>query len=351
MQNEVRKSNFELLRIVAMILIIFHHFYVHGIFDLSTDSNVIKMMVVSFLGSFGKCASLIFILITGYFMIEKKSNPKRIIRLIFQFLIYNIIILVILLLTGQNLGIKDCLKLLLSIFWENWFVITYIQLLILSPFINKMLKSISKKETIKLILISTSCFFLIPTFVPGSDWIISNLGIFVITYIIGAYIKMYEWQPRKKHMWLITIISLFSIIAFDILNIKSGYKLMEVGFDFTYTNSIFMLVLAIAIFILFKPLKIQSKIINKISKSTLGIYLLHDNFYMRDLVWNGIFSNNMIINSNAFLIMYFSKIACVFILFLIADKVLMIIFGKLISLLSDIVVEKGTALFRRGALK
>lgn len=63
-----RNSSLDLLKIVAMILIIAHHYYVHGGFDAANVDNISKGRVfleeVSMYGSW--CCDL-FALITGFY--------------------------------------------------------------------------------------------------------------------------------------------------------------------------------------------------------------------------------------------------------------------------------------------
>ena len=70
-----RKSNIELLRIVAMLCIIsFHYVYKSGyVFEnLSVNSFIVK--VFWFFGEFGVN---LFILITGYFMVNGRFSLKK----------------------------------------------------------------------------------------------------------------------------------------------------------------------------------------------------------------------------------------------------------------------------------
>lgn len=71
-----RDSNIELLRIIAMCLIIFHHMALNtGIVDgYSINGNMIFGIIG---GIGGKIGVVIFLLITGYFSINKISVLKK----------------------------------------------------------------------------------------------------------------------------------------------------------------------------------------------------------------------------------------------------------------------------------
>lgn len=92
-----RETKYELLRIISMLFIIGHHFIAHnGNINVIAGNN----FIYSLLYCGGKFGVAIFIMITGYFMIDKKTNYKRLINLELQVLIYSIGIYLLFILTG-----------------------------------------------------------------------------------------------------------------------------------------------------------------------------------------------------------------------------------------------------------
>ena len=63
--NNKRQSNIELLRILAMILIIAHHFALFGAFGFSETAVSINKLWIQFIQIGGKIGVNIFILISG----------------------------------------------------------------------------------------------------------------------------------------------------------------------------------------------------------------------------------------------------------------------------------------------
>ena len=84
MENKVRSSNFELLRILALLMIILDHIVVHCMNGQLVGSQTIlnqpmffkRMQLLNFAMTFGYIGNNIFVLISGYFLISKmdKSN-------------------------------------------------------------------------------------------------------------------------------------------------------------------------------------------------------------------------------------------------------------------------------------
>lgn len=113
MENKVRNSNFEILRIIAMLLIIAGHLtFQSGI--LNTDSNNKFFAVI--LGSGLGVADNIFVLISAYFLTNIKFSTKRILKIYLEVWTYTVPITIIMLFCGRQwIGIKDGYKKLISI--------------------------------------------------------------------------------------------------------------------------------------------------------------------------------------------------------------------------------------------
>lgn len=90
-----RSSNLELLRILAIIMIIAHHYSVHGGWDIPNELSY-NRIIVQFLSLGGKLGVNCFVLITGYFMINSKFNIKKFAKIVGQVFFYSVVIMLIL---------------------------------------------------------------------------------------------------------------------------------------------------------------------------------------------------------------------------------------------------------------
>ena len=89
----------------------------------------------------------VFVLITGYFMIDGKFKIKKVINLVLQVFTYTFIFLIINCLLNNQVSLQQIIKSILPVMYSHyWFITTYIILYILSPYINKFVKSINKEE-------------------------------------------------------------------------------------------------------------------------------------------------------------------------------------------------------------
>ena len=73
-----RDSNFELLRIICMVLIVIHHFSVHGGYFTETQGTLpFNATLIDLFAMGGRLGVNIFVLISGYFLINSKLGGGR----------------------------------------------------------------------------------------------------------------------------------------------------------------------------------------------------------------------------------------------------------------------------------
>lgn len=89
-----RQSNIEVLRILSMLMIIGHHFALHGRFNYSQYNaqlvDVEKILVI--FHAFGKIGVDIFVLIGAYFLVGRKYKSSRIVNLLLVSTFYSTVI-------------------------------------------------------------------------------------------------------------------------------------------------------------------------------------------------------------------------------------------------------------------
>ena len=110
---------------------------------------------------------------------------------------------------------------------------------------------------------------------------LGNVAWFVLLYITGAYIKKYPKLFDKTLPYLGILIC--GVILGAVLYAVKKIGIFSVGYPTTY-------VCAISLFVVFKNLKVKhNPVVNLLSSATLGVYLIHDNGYVRPLLWGRIF--------------------------------------------------------------
>ena len=172
--SKIRSSNFELLRIIAMIMIIIYHIVFHCIICQLTDLKSIermnngwfchplwykKMLALEIIMPFGIISNAIFMIIAGYFGINKDNDLKRIEKtgkkLIFQSLFVTIWLVLFSAILYQ-LNKNDYLSMIDLYHFNNssWYVGYYFLIILISYiFLNKYLKKFTKQEYLTFLII------------------------------------------------------------------------------------------------------------------------------------------------------------------------------------------------------
>lgn len=135
-----RQSNFELLRIIAMCMIIGLHYY--GFYDASSTipypSNNYTIFQLN--ESFCICGVNLFILISGYFSCKKQNfiDIRKICNLLIDVIFWGSLgFLIACFFSQREFDLKDLIKTTIPYFWGGrWFVKAYIILLFFIPFLN-----------------------------------------------------------------------------------------------------------------------------------------------------------------------------------------------------------------------
>lgn len=289
-----RNLSIELLRILSMFLIVLHHSVYHGY--LKNDAHIPKEALTSFigcLGAGGKVGVYIFIMISGYFLIQSNkwrfNKLKSIYGEVWFYSIAALLLNSILHITTLNL--KCIVKSIFPIiFGSYWFMTAYMILLLLIPFINRCIETLTKKQFQWLLMVLVLFSILIPTF-PYTKVAENNIGLFITLYLTGGYLKKYPFNlTRKKQLnWSAIGCVISAIVLFATVTLLS-YSHVKNVLRFAGNYSIFVYAISICLFLFFANLHIYrgKKLILTLSSATLGVYLIHDNFIIRKLLWTNL---------------------------------------------------------------
>lgn len=330
--NKERNTALELLRLAAIFFIILRHYCENVVpFDsVTAETWTWRIAFLQVNTAWGLVANNIFTLISGYFLISRKVNWKRIVLLIAEMFFYSWVFMIIL--YGGRivpLSITTLIKQLFPIwFGDAWYVNCYIVLCCFLPFINRFLDGISKKTYQRFLIVSiliaiVAYSFGATTFIGG--W--QSVDHFIIMFALGGYIKKYG-VPELKLSWR-TIFFCFAIItALSVIALSCGGALLNKdilitnALYFTEGNNIVCVITSVALFLWIINVKpFYNKTINALSKSVLGIFLIHFNTLLRGVIWDKIFPNTAYLNSDYFLLHCFVKVTAVFVICLLIDQI------------------------------
>lgn len=325
-----RKSNLEILRIISMLMIIMHHYALYSGF-LFENGIIVNRIIVNFFQMFGKLGVCLFVIISGYFYDKSKFKVKKFFALISQVFVFSIVGLIIGIVTNsEKLNLANIVKSILpTTFGLYWFTSCYVLIYIFAPFFRKIIEKITKKDY-KILLTAMIIIWGVVANIPKAETFFNQFIWLIVIYFIGAYIKKYSFNILKSNksriICAIIIIFIMNIVmvALEMLSVKIPI-LSKAVYYFNNINSPLVLVLTILIFTIFKNLDVKnSNVINKIASTTFGIYLIHENVFLRDIIWKQIVQGSKFINSP----------------FLILNAICGVVGVFLISMIIDFIVEK-----------
>lgn len=289
--GKARNSSIELLRIISMLFIVCSHFCVHGGFHAENMSFSVNKLILQN-GSLGNLGVVIFVMISGYFLSQSSFKLSRIVKIVLQVFFYSCTIyFVFAALKIIPFSIFGTISEILPIsFSQYWFATTYVVFCIFTPYINRMLNNFSRKQYIvflSVLLLVWSILPMLTNYNLGSN----ELCQFLIFYSLGAFARRYpNISILKKNRYWIAFISAFLLILSNlILNLFPILNIYELDNYFYHRHSILVIALSYGLLLIFTNINIKpNKIINTISSTTFGIYLIHDNNHLRGIIWHDI---------------------------------------------------------------
>lgn len=241
----------------------------------------------------------IYILISGYFsykQLESKNVFKKAISLWMILFFYSVVGFTLsIIFFNESFTVNSLIhRVFLLSTGEWWFMTNYFCLLLLSPFLNTIISSLTKK--------TFSCFFcfvviifgILPAFDEWKDPIGLNYGYsliwFIPLYIIGGGIKRFSLGIKNKgfqKFFFMYILMTFVILAQEIFFAKILHMANNA---FSHYNSFTILLQAIFLFLAFVNLKIGGGKINNvivfISSLSLSVYIFHCQTDISKVLWN-----------------------------------------------------------------
>lgn len=301
-KRKQRNSSIELLRIIAMLMILSHHFVLHNGSPLSEFPLTPCREVFSFVFlSGGKIGVVIFFSISTWFLINSEQSIKQNFRRIWlmerELLFWSLTLLAASTIICKSL---PSLSVASSSFLPTitnlwWYATSYTAFLAILPFLQNALLTIGRKRHCQLSLMLLIVFgplSLIPSHTIFSIFITNVFGFIYIFIILSCY-KFYIKRLNTKSLLCIFMAGLLISILVVILKNLTIYfvfknaapaKLVEYTpfRDFALPT----LMVGIPLFLLFDRIHFYNKYINFIAKSAFAVYLITEYPTMRNLLWS-----------------------------------------------------------------
>ena len=304
-EPRVRQSNLALFRVVAMLLIVAHHYVVNSglLTEMMKEPSSLHSLSYLWFGMWGKTGINCFMMITGYFMCKSDITMKKLVKLLTQIYFYKMVIFLIFLFTGyEQLTASRLLRLLSPVWGFNTdFVSCFILFFLTIPFWNILIRHINQRQHLYLMALLVGGFSLLPTY---PDFVVTNNYVvwFGVIYVVASYIRLYpvRWfEKRALWGWLTVALILLTVMSTWVISSRYAVRAGEVGewqmykylAYFVYESTMFMpLCIGVSSFLFFKNLQMPYiKAINIVGASTFGVLLIHANSNaMRQWLWQDV---------------------------------------------------------------
>ncbi len=286
-KTKTREIGFEILRIIAMFLICCVHLINFG----GIMKNAPDLIAINLVYSFFTVAVNVFVLISGYFLVNSTISLKKILKLWLQVAFYSVISYLLATMVFQNqigsaFSVKDLIKSFFPVLGNAyWFFSAYFLLYITSPFINKILKGSTKKQLIWLL----AGIFVLNFCISKSMKIIDVFDVFggysyiwfVELYLIAGYIRLYP--PKIKRVFSIIVFFIATLLTWlfaccppTFVN-STIYSIIHSGIEY---NSYIVMIASICLFLSFKGITTANskalKAVSFVSSCTFGVYLFQE---------------------------------------------------------------------------
>ncbi len=310
-----RDGRFELLRIIAMFMIITMHYLGNGwlLNPLGTDLTP---------GNFGfwavEClcfASVnVYVMISGYYSVDTAFSLRKLIKLWLEIFFYSVVIAGVCFVTGIEKfeDHKNLYELQYLVFpvsnGHYWFATAYMILMLLAPFLGRGFKALNKLQHgfILIVMIVLTCAFksVFPVHMLGLEDHGSSIQWFLTLYVAAAYIRLYGLPFCKTKVSSAVTYVVSALLIIPCILLMSALEEGAIkGIHFENAsllpddyNHLLVFISGIGLFMLFVNMKpITGKaaaVIAKIASFTFGVYLIHAHIYIADKwpLWFNVFA-------------------------------------------------------------
>lgn len=289
-----RNASFELLRIVAMIMILCLHYNSHAevLLELGLPASGVKIYA-TIIESLAITGLNTYVLLSGFFLSKGKVKPSRIISLICQVYFYTILISLAMMLVGTYTvdsgdSAYKLVQYLFPISSEHyWFVTAYVIMYVMAPVMNAAIENLTRKQLKTVIIGLLIWFSIVKSFVPVmfvTDHHGYDYGWFLVLYLISGYIRKYDVAlfydaARSVGVFVVSslLIAAMSIGLYYVNLLRGGLTYyagvpLDLNFIFTLTGSL-------GLFSFFRFYRMRENrfadCVRFVAPFTFGVYLLH----------------------------------------------------------------------------
>jgi len=294
-----RMANLELLRCVAMMMVVVLHYLGKGglLADLTKESLGSVGIAAWLLESFCIVAVNVYMFLSGYFLCSSSFKLSRLIQLWLQVWVYSVVFGLAGALTGVLRETAFDTHYLLTLFFpvsmgHYWFMTAYVFLYLLLPLVGIAVGRMTREQLqVALgLLLFAFCFLksVLPLRLEMDEQGYDCLW-YLCVFLTAAYVRRFGSSFLEKRgccvvMYVGCCLLVFSgTMALRGIYLKTGSleRMLKMCMEY---NHILPFAAAVGLFGIFYRLRVSGRfaaVVNRIAPFTLGVYLLHENLGLR----------------------------------------------------------------------
>lgn len=306
-----RESGFELLRILAMMMIVGNHLINHGILKVMSaapnqlwlEGSRVNRLVCAMLSSGGRVGVAVFFMISGYFLSGRtKMSLSSLKKILIEVHYFGVVMAAFFLLItkiqyGDLTSVENIPRILIKFLFVPadlwWFALVYIVLLFLAPSLNVLVGSFRYRWVLPALILFLWHFF----YTAGDEYTYFNFARAILFYLAGVWIRAEFGELDRGSVRKTVLLGavclgfwLFSgwLSWIKLVSATGGTHAFEKILFWpagTFLNDIVIPLHAAALMLLFRQVRFSSDLVNRIAGYTFGVYLFHECPYTKAYMW------------------------------------------------------------------
>ncbi len=306
-----RLGNLDMLRSLAMLMVVTLHYLDKGklLGSLTADDMTLTQTVAWALEALSIVAVNVYMMLSGYLMVQSSFKLSRLIGLWIQLEFYSVGVGLLSILLGWTPAAEVDTYFLLGLLFpvsmgHYWFMTAYIYFYILYAFVGPMMKKLEQKQFAVILTVLLVFFSGVKSFVPVR-FELDQMGYDCLWYLcmalLGAYIARFGFPvlQRKRSRGLLYLSGCAGMFAGTMIlraiYLKTGSFSYILNYCYEY-NHVLCLLAALGLFgtfLLLRVPEVVGKFFSVPAPYTLGVYLLHENQGIRYVWQNWLLANRI----------------------------------------------------------
>ena len=176
----------------------------------------------------------------------------------------------------------------------------------LSPFLSIAFNALNKKQHLAFCILTIAAFIQFSDCIGGRNHYFSgSLVIFIACFCIASYVRLHIAKEAQNTRLVLLVLAVTAVFMMLWPLICKAQGQPGTWFRFARMQAIPVLLLSACLLMLFRKLRLPDipwlhSVINSVAATTLGIYLIHDNYIVRPWLWKKLLQVNTHLESAFF---------------------------------------------------